>query len=377
VKCRTALTVFVSVIVPSCPIQAATWPEYRITTSPAYQQNPSIDGHIVVWQDERHSTSDIYAADISDINNPTEFVISSQPYEEFRPLVSGDLVYYGCYGTGCTTGYSKRNIYEYNLDTQITSQITNYDCISKNSPFVLGGNDGFTVVWTLGNQIRAYDIVTDSLFQVSSLQNTSVFNRADVSGSFIIWNEERNSNWDIYGFDILTWQKFRITTNSERQFAPRIYNNIVVWQDWRNGNEDIYGADITDPCNPIEFEICTDINSQNYPAISGNIVVWQDYRNGNDDIYGYDILTETEFQITDNTAEQRNPDISGHTVVWEDYRNGQPDIYATILYGAQVPKCLSPLQGDLNNDCKVDFADFAILTTNWLECNLDPPEACW
>lgn len=35
------------------------------------------------------------------------------------------------------------------------------------------------------------------------------------------------------------------------------------------------------------------------------------------------------------------------------------------------------IPGDLNNDCKVDFADFAILASHWLECNLDPPEACW
>ncbi|MBW8041575.1 MAG: hypothetical protein FVQ85_16485 [Planctomycetes bacterium] len=32
---------------------------------------------------------------------------------------------------------------------------------------------------------------------------------------------------------------------------------------------------------------------------------------------------------------------------------------------------------DFNKDCKVDFEDFALFTQSWLECNLDPPEACW
>ncbi|UCG58587.1 MAG: right-handed parallel beta-helix repeat-containing protein [Phycisphaerales bacterium] len=32
---------------------------------------------------------------------------------------------------------------------------------------------------------------------------------------------------------------------------------------------------------------------------------------------------------------------------------------------------------DFNQDCKVDFRDFAIFVQSWLECNLDPPEACW
>lgn len=32
---------------------------------------------------------------------------------------------------------------------------------------------------------------------------------------------------------------------------------------------------------------------------------------------------------------------------------------------------------DFNGDCKVDFKDLAVFLESWLECNLDPPEACW
>ncbi len=35
--------------------------------------------------------------------------------------------------------------------------------------------------------------------------------------------------------------------------------------------------------------------------------------------------------------------------------------------------CTKPIVGDLNNDCKVDFLDLAILASSWLQCNLDPP----
>jgi hypothetical protein len=40
-------------------------------------------------------------------------------------------------------------------------------------------------------------------------------------------------------------------------------------------------------------------------------------------------------------------------------------------------RCLEPIPGDLNNDCRVTFIDFAIMTSHWLECNLDPPSECW
>jgi hypothetical protein len=39
--------------------------------------------------------------------------------------------------------------------------------------------------------------------------------------------------------------------------------------------------------------------------------------------------------------------------------------------------CSEEIPGDTNNDCKVDFADFAAFAGSWLECNLDPREACW
>lgn len=50
--------------------------------------------------------------------------------------------------------------------------------------------------------------------------------------------------------------------------------------------------------------------------------------------------------------------------------------YARLSY-APEPECLVPLKGDLNNNCKVDFTDFALFTADWLSCNLDPQEACW
>ncbi len=61
--------------------------------------------------------------------------------------------------------------------------------------------------------------------------------------------------------------------------------------------------------------------------------------------------------------------------------------YATIKYA----QCLSPITGDLNDDCKVNFIDFAIfamawlgddltdisiIAENWLECNWSDPNIC-
>ena len=48
-----------------------------------------------------------------------------------------------------------------------------------------------------------------------------------------------------------------------------------------------------------------------------------------------------------------------------------------FLTTSTEPTCKHKPTMDFNNDCKVDFEDFAIFANSWLECNLDPPSACW
>jgi hypothetical protein len=44
---------------------------------------------------------------------------------------------------------------------------------------------------------------------------------------------------------------------------------------------------------------------------------------------------------------------------------------------SKSPYCAETLLSDLNHDCRVDFIDFAIFVSEWLECRIEPPEFCW
>jgi hypothetical protein len=61
---------------------------------------------------------------------------------------------------------------------------------------------------------------------------------------------------------------------------------------------------------------------------------------------------------------------------YDGYFPSDEDVIVGFRVASTPTTCTSPVEGDLNNDCKVDFKDFAILSAHWLECNLDPPEAC-
>ena len=119
--------------------------------------------------------------------------------------------------------------------------------------------------------------------------------------------------------------EFQITTNPFDQSHPALYNNIVVFQDNRNGNWDIYGYDLV---TGKEFPICTDPYDQQNPAIYETIVVWDEFRHGADDrIYGYNLSTHEKFLIVKGPGWKIDPEIYGEIVVWTDYRNDNGDIY--------------------------------------------------
>lgn len=146
----------------------------------------------------------------------------------------------------------------------------------------------------------------------------------EVSGTRVVWQDQRNGNWDIYTKVIGEASSIALTTNTSVQIMPSIDGTIVVWQDNRNGNWDIYGYDIS---KSNEFVICNDPGNQERPVISGAWVSWQDDRAGNWDIYAYNITTQEKIRITSHERDQVHPAISGNTLTWEDYRHGLAEIY--------------------------------------------------
>jgi len=69
----------------------------------------------------------------------------------------------------------------------------------------------------------------------------------DISDAWIVWDEDRYGNWDIFAYNIGTDTEIQVTNDSARQSTPRISGNLIVWEDLRNGGtyqRDIYGYDI-------------------------------------------------------------------------------------------------------------------------------------
>jgi beta propeller repeat protein len=171
-----------------------------------------------------------------------------------------------------------------------------------------------------------------------------------IYGNRIVWNDDRNGNWDIYMYDLTTSTETPITTNPGYQAFQVIYGNRIVWMDERSGKGDIYMYDLA---TSTETQITTDLAGQIYPVIHGDRIVWMDERNGNFDIYMYDLATSTETQITTDPGGQSFPAIYGNRIVWQDHRNGNFDVYMGEL--SFVPTPSDAIQK--TNDIKSIVAD--------------------
>jgi TolB protein len=149
-------------------------------------------------------------------------------------------------------------------------------------------------------------------FQITS--NTASQENPDIDGYNIVYQDNRNGNWDIYMYTLQGTfvPETRITTNPANQINPRISGDKIVYQDDRNGNWDIYMYDLT---TQTETQITNNPSSQEYPKVDGNRIVWQDNRNGNWDIYMYDLSTQTERRVT-TSGSNTSPAISGDRIAY-------------------------------------------------------------
>ena len=352
--------------------------EFLIDTQPGSysQSNPAVayDGtnYLVVWQDTRNGTYDIYGARVGaggTILDTIPIAISTASNDQIKPQVTfGDLYYlvvwedyrndvynfdvYGCRVNKIgnildTSGIVIKDLQaSYALDPAVSFDGTNY-FITYSSYDIYFWDEiygeflspsGQSVGWgvniggsTVGDDHRsriAFD-GTNYLVVWHALDKDILGSRVTPSGS----------NLDVTPIPICT----ATGNQTEPEVAFDGANYLVVWQDDRNGNMDIYGARVTPSgsvLDPEGFPICTQGSTQTNPAIAFDgtnyVVVWEDYRNGNADLYGA-VLSPTgsvldTFIVSSKPGDQVTPSLahgSGNQILivysgWTDTYNGIP-----------------------------------------------------
>ncbi len=167
---------------------------------------------------------------------------------------------------------------------------------------------------------------------------------------YVAWQDSRNGEWDVYvststdGASFSTERK--ITDPNSDQINPAIVIDssnkaYIVWEDDRNNNQDIYIASSSNSfVNYTTSQITSNTSGQTAPAIavdSGDIVyvVWVDARGSTNDIYGADSANGpwTNVAVVSNVNNQSSPVIATEAsgtilhLLWVDNTSGDNDIY--------------------------------------------------
>jgi beta propeller repeat protein len=363
-------------------VQAGDWQEFAVFPIDATQESPDVYGYNVVWAELVEGSWNIYGTNISAPANPFDFIIAEDTDHAQYPAIYGDIVAWQFYDS-----------YWEDWDIYITDiSDANLPVEYLLTPFAddqqLPAVSGDTVAWQHGSSgdIDIYiSDITEPNYPTEFLITPYAYDqqRPAIYRNSVVWQDNSYIDWDVYLTDV--WRKNRpaeypvsLGEDTDQQNIA-VWGDVVVWQDNSSGNYDIVAADISEPGNPLPFDIATGALLQQNPDISGNIVVYQQFDDaGQDwDIYGYNLTTQEQFQITDSDDDEVNPAISGNVVVWQDNRDDGPwNIYAAILFGPEVAKCSAKMPGDVNNDCRVNMTDLAMMGQGWLSCQLQPQEAC-
>ncbi len=163
-----------------------------------------------------------------------------------------------------------------------------------------------------------FGILSSALPANPSSQGSSYNRKSPITYAAVEPNSVLNSNVD----SPFTFQADQIVLGTETQFVPKA--GALVFYDSDNLGVGVVGWDYGDG-RVISFSTVigiSELSNRNYRQLLSNALIW--------------------------SAHQKHG-----------------------------PICTKPIPGDINNDCKVDFADFAIMMSHWLECNLEPQSECW
>ena len=228
--------------------------DYLLTRTADYFLNdqiaPVVHGNTAVWQsyvvvDDGHGGTledwDIYAADITEPNNAFVYVVDEFPFDQQQPAVYRSKVVY--------RDNTEGNWDLWEADVWLKDSPQYQTAISDEAGPRL--NQTAPVVWgdiivyeheTAGGDVDIYGrdmSQPDSMpFLISG--GSGVQQAPDISGHIVVWQDDRNGNWDIYGYNLTTRQEFQITTNLAHQTNPAISGTLAVWEDSRVTPANIY-----------------------------------------------------------------------------------------------------------------------------------------
>ncbi|MHC4520140.1 MAG: PKD domain-containing protein, partial [Planctomycetota bacterium] len=215
---------------------------------------PKIEGNLVVWTGDARFANNVLTRECTSIfardlraEDQVALRTKSDTQSFSHPAISGDKVVW---------------VQHLDIDKNVANQW-------RDMPYDICG----AVVSDLENP--AYFTVATGVGQRDPFPYEDPLNDyddvVDIDGDIVVWE----GDGDIYAADISDLDNVRVFTvcdHEGRQYDPAVSGSYVVWTDERDDDGDIYGADISDLAHVRVFEVIKGDRAQRQPTVEGCLV---------------------------------------------------------------------------------------------------------
>ena len=226
-------------------------------------KNPYARGRRVVWQDQSDGNYEIYAQDLA--SNLPIVKVTNVPLSQENPRTDGRyVVWQGRQANGNWDVFLK------DLTGGSAAQaLTATPSMDEVNPAI----EWPWVVWqqrAAGSATAPWQLFVTNLVSAQRFlvwPSTQDQLDPDLQAGRVVWQDWRDVGpGEIYFADLETGEHRRITTNTFGQYHPVIYNNWIAWQDNRNTQVDLYGFDLL---RQAEVRITSTAANETRPFLDG------------------------------------------------------------------------------------------------------------
>ncbi len=276
-------------------------PDTTASSEPGVRELAS-SGTMVVWQDERSETPDIYAYDLVD---GREFRVARTGDVRTSPAVDGTRIVWVQGGNPAA-----RTIQGFDLSEGSPISVTT-DAGEVADPVISGD----VVVWRVrsadGWHIQAKNVTNNNTMTLPT-KSANLANPV-ISGSTVVWQEYAGDHWSLVMYDLRNKQRTVVTTSTADETNPQLEGSELVFlrQPQTGGTAQLIARDLS---SGQERVIVADhIITQ--PSISNGVIVWEDWRSGLPDVYAYDINAQVMYAVA-RSQQAFDPAVSQHYIAW-------------------------------------------------------------
>jgi beta propeller repeat protein len=289
----------------------------------AGQKEAHAFGKWVVWQDQRYGNWDVFAMDLTD-QTGTPILVAGTQFNQERPRTDGTyVVWEDRQADGSWDIWAKR------LDTADEPfAITATPNADERKPAVCWPWVVYqtkpVAVPSAPWQLTVYHMIEDR----SETIDATTQDQLDpwVHQDRVVWQDFRDAGpGEIYLKNLKTGDVRRITHDSGGQYHPVIYEQWIVWADNRNGQFDLYGYNLL---RGMEIQLTATPENETWPMINGKwVVCTEDAMGGADtNIRLLSLSNLAAIQMTSTNTEKERPCLASGKLIWADNVNGLKQI---------------------------------------------------